>query len=377
LFNQKQVPSVTQQSVVKVARLDGPDLDAVKRCIDAAVEGERLGVRGRVYIDQAQKSAETDNDWLGVAGEQLEAMGFPATVDKDPALMGWDTRMDATAFYFGWYGRPRESPLGDPSYRFPPGASALHIHSFSAETLRSQRRCWVGAFVHAGVTATMGNVYEPYLQMTHRPQLFVAGLADGMSAGEAAYYAMPFLSWVCVFVGDPLYRPFAVDLSKQLEATSDVLSQYVVLRKMKLMRQVKAFEDAFVFGVEQYKKVGGLALAFHLARQYNLRGVRNKSLEMLDPWLGEVEVPLDEWGLLYEVGRFLESIKQDEKALGVYANLVRLAEGTPEALYVYTPQAIDSARSLGQSSRADAWQAGLTQLRISEEEARLREKLNR
>ena len=30
--------------------------------------------------------------------------------------------------------------------------------------------------------------------------------------GDAAYYAEPVLSWQTTFVGDPLYRPFALAL---------------------------------------------------------------------------------------------------------------------------------------------------------------------
>ena len=53
------------------------------------------------------------------------------------------------------------------------GAVALHIHSFSAPTLRSDSAGWCGPFVARGVTATVGNVFEPYLDLTHRPNLLL------------------------------------------------------------------------------------------------------------------------------------------------------------------------------------------------------------
>ena len=61
-----------------------------------------------------------------------------------------------------------------------------------------------------GVTATLGTVFEPYLQFTHRPSLFLRALSRGKNFGDAVYYALPALSWQAVAIGDPLYRPFKV-----------------------------------------------------------------------------------------------------------------------------------------------------------------------
>ena len=86
---------------------------------------------------------------------------------------------------------------------------AVHIHSFSAQTLHSATTGWSGPLVARGVTATVGNVFEPDLKFTHRPDLLVRALLLGRNFGDAACYALPALSWQAFAIGDPLYRPFA------------------------------------------------------------------------------------------------------------------------------------------------------------------------
>ena len=73
-----------------------------------------------------------------------------------------------------------------------------------------------GLLVACGVAATVGNVFEPYLQLTHRPDLLLRALVRGHNFGDAAYYALPVLSWQAIALGDPLYRPFRVTLDDQL-----------------------------------------------------------------------------------------------------------------------------------------------------------------
>ena len=60
-----------------------------------------------------------------------------------------------------------------------------------------------------GITATMGNVYEPFLEGAHFPDVFFDRLLTGYSFAEAAYASQPYLSWQSVVVGDPLYTPMA------------------------------------------------------------------------------------------------------------------------------------------------------------------------
>jgi hypothetical protein len=57
-------------------------------------------------------------------------------------------------------------------------------------------------------------VFEPYLQLTHRPDLLLRALLRGDNFGDAVVYAQPALSWHTIAIGDPLYRPFAVSVER-------------------------------------------------------------------------------------------------------------------------------------------------------------------
>ena len=96
-----------------------------------------------------------------------------------------------------------------------PGAFAYHLHSYSAKTLRSLTRNWVGPLIGKGATCTMGCVYEPYLAFTPNVAFFLEAWGNGFTFGEAAWSAQRALSWQTTVVGDPLYRPFGRDLLKQ------------------------------------------------------------------------------------------------------------------------------------------------------------------
>jgi hypothetical protein len=90
-----------------------------------------------------------------------------------------------------------------------PGAIAVHIHSFSASTLHDPNANWAGPLLTKGAAATLGNVYEPYLQLTAHLDIFNDRLLHGFTFAESAAMATPALSWMNIAVGDPLYRPFA------------------------------------------------------------------------------------------------------------------------------------------------------------------------
>jgi uncharacterized protein (TIGR03790 family) len=208
LFQNDHPTALQRGEVVKVARLDGPTVADALALVDHAVAAERDGLRGRAYIDLAQRDRNGDG-MLESAGKLIAAAGFETVVDRAPATFPATTQLESPVWYFGWYTPNLDGPFAVPGFRFPAGAIALHIHSFSAATLRDPGHGWTGPLVARGVTATVGNVYEPYLMLTHRPDLFARALLRGDTLVDAAYYALPALSWQAVLVGDPLYRPLA------------------------------------------------------------------------------------------------------------------------------------------------------------------------
>jgi hypothetical protein len=58
----------------------------------------------------------------------------------------------------------------------------------------------------------MGNVLEPYLDLTPHVDVFAQRLLQGYTFGEAAYASIRALSWMTTVVGDPLYQPFKAPL---------------------------------------------------------------------------------------------------------------------------------------------------------------------
>ena len=112
--------------------------------------------------------------------------------------------------YFGWYTQNAQGPFIDKGFQFKRGAVAAHIHSYSASTLRTTLKHWSGPLLSRGACAVLGNVYEPFLQMSTHLDLFNARFLAGFTFAEAGWIATPVFSWMQVMIGDPLYQPFIV-----------------------------------------------------------------------------------------------------------------------------------------------------------------------
>jgi uncharacterized protein (TIGR03790 family) len=203
----------TEPRLLLVTRLDGPSTDDVHRMIDDAIATEKKGLWGWTYIDArgiSDPAYKLGDDWLFHIADQSLANGRPAILDRLEALFPSGYPMTNAMLYFGWYSDQPSGVLADPDFRFLPGAIAVHIHSFSAASIRTVDHNWVGPLIHHGATATLGNVYEPYLLLTPALDIFHDRLLQGMSFAESAYASLSAISWMTTCVGDPLYRPFGV-----------------------------------------------------------------------------------------------------------------------------------------------------------------------
>jgi len=197
-----------------VARLDGPSADQVRRMIDESLAVERKGLWGWTYIDArgiTDPRYKVADNWLFHIADQSFADGRPAVVDQFEALYPAGYPMTNAIFYFGWYSEQPAGVMNDPGFKFEPGAIAVHIHSFSAATVRSSTQHWVGPLIEHGAAATLGNVYEPFLVLTPMLDVFHDRLLEGMTFAESAYAAQAAISWMNTCVGDPLYRPFLTE----------------------------------------------------------------------------------------------------------------------------------------------------------------------
>lgn len=236
------------RSMFLVGRLDGPDASAVRRMIDDALFAERYGLHGRAYFDARgiQDKGYIEGDtWIKGAHEALRAAGYECELDEREELYDDNYPMTDVAVYAGWYASNLTGPFQRPDFRFRRGAVAYHIHSTSAHSVRTQVAAWVGPLLLKGAAASMGCVFEPYLALTPQVDLFFKRLVEGWTFLEAGYAASPSLSWQTVFVGDPLYRPFAVSLEEQiisLKADNRPELEWAWLRKVNLSARDEALK---------------------------------------------------------------------------------------------------------------------------------------
>ncbi len=192
-----------------VARLDAPTAGEVRRMIDESLLAERTGLYGWAYIDRRsipERGYREGDDWLQRAAAECWNHGIPVILDNNPAIFPDGFAVTDAALYYGWYTATAGGAMAAP--RFTPGAVAVHIHSFSAASLRNPAAHWAAPLLVRGAAATMGNVYEPYLDLTPHLDVFNDRLLGGFTFAESAYMSLKVLSWMSTVVGDPLYRPF-------------------------------------------------------------------------------------------------------------------------------------------------------------------------
>jgi uncharacterized protein (TIGR03790 family) len=218
----RAIVEASDPALMLVCRLDAPAAATVRRMIVEAIEAEKNGLWGRAYVDGARNTSgglQIGDQWLSEIVEQLHKVGVPLVYDEEAAIFPDGYPMTDCALYYGWYAGGVAGPFTQPEFRFVPGAVAVHIHSFSAHTLRAANANWTGPLVTKGAAAALGNVYEPYLQLTAHLNIFNDRLVHGFTFAESAYMSTQVLSWMSVAVGDPLYRPYASWL--QLDARRD------------------------------------------------------------------------------------------------------------------------------------------------------------
>lgn len=267
LFRLDASRRIAPDPVVRVARLDGPTARSARDLVDNAIAAERTGLAGRAYVDLSGWHPMGDG-WLDAITKQLETAGFDFDVDREKATMPATARFDAPVLYFGWYDGNLNGPMAVPGFRFPPGAVAVHIHSYSAGTLRSETENWCGPLVARGATATLGNVHEPYLQLTHRLDVLLEALLAGRTFGDAGYNSTPVLSWQAVLLGDPLYRPFAKSFDEQWEDRKSLPSEpqtALAARKVHLLMRAGGKDEALQIARAQFRDTPSIASGLLLA----------------------------------------------------------------------------------------------------------------
>jgi len=204
---------INKNQVLLVCRLDGPDAETVYRVINDTLEAEQKGLQGKAYFDARWPLPTVQNNLSGYrlydaslhnAGVVV-AKRMDVVIDDREELFQTQACPEA-ALYCGWYSLAQYID----SFDWQKGAIGYHIASSECSTLRNKSSSvWCLKMLEKGVAATIGPVYEPYVQGFPLPVIFFSHLIDGyLSLGESYLVSVPYLSWQMVLIGDPLYQPF-------------------------------------------------------------------------------------------------------------------------------------------------------------------------
>jgi uncharacterized protein (TIGR03790 family) len=352
--------------VLKVTRLDGPSFADAAGLVDHALEAERTGLLGRFYVT-VRGPHRAGERWFEQAAEELADMGFDGDVDREGLNLPSSARFDGPVLYFGWYSQNLSGPMVLPGFRFPPGAIALHLHSFSAQTMRSTSAGWCGPLVARGVTATFGNVFEPYLELTLNPPMLLRALKRGRNLGDAAYYATKALSWQTIVIGDPLYRPFAVPLEAQLANVAGVppsLAPYLFLRKARLLEREKKPAEALQLLEEEFGRKPDIVLAFAIAQRCAAGGDKKSAAIILRSGCGQESFDLGQTPIAQAAARLLVEWGAPPPAVAVYRAILRNAGLGQEWRGTVLREAIKAAHAANDQRQSSVWEKELAGISV-------------
>ncbi len=372
--------SAAESSVLRVTRLDGPTPGDARRLVDSALKGERAGPVGRVYIDQDGRGEgyKLGNDWLAAAGGYFKNLGYEVSTDLEEPILDLRQRIDAPFIYLGWYSNDVGGVFNLPDFDFPPGAIAAHIHSFSARTVRDSTKGWVGPLVARGVTGTVGNVYEPYLFFSHHLDALTAGLLEGWTWGEAAYFSLPGLSWQQVVMGDPLYRPFGEGGVLKTLAQTDVrsldgsLKPYGLILSANLLRRAgkggQARELLQAAVLEQPHPV----LVAAVLDQFTTEGDADTRRGALKQFADSGRLPSSpmEWSLYADLAAQCARERMYAEATSLYRLILERPEMEDAYARFILSEASLSAAGAGQTELSATWRDHYLAIRRAEEAAR-------
>ncbi len=210
-----------RRKTIMVGRLDASTPEMAKRMVDDAIETEKSGLTGTMYIDARGLNDVNAKDSYGRYDEHLRRLyrivesksSFPVVLDNNKKLFSEKSCTDA-ALYVGWYSLAEYVD----SFEWKRGAVGFHIASSEASTLKQKgSQVWCKRLIEEGVAATLGPVSEPYLFSFPLPDLFFPLLMTGkLTLLETYFKSTPNISWRQILIGDPLYTPFkknpAIDL---------------------------------------------------------------------------------------------------------------------------------------------------------------------
>lgn len=359
LYRRTETKNLFDIKPLVVGRLDGPSYQLARELIDNAIKAEEDGIAGRAYIDLGGPHKLGDT-WLENVAEIFNEQGFDVGIQPDKDRFNLVDRFDEPLFYFGWYSSAIDGPFTHYGFKFPVGAIALHIHSYSASSVRSGQKYWVGPLVARGVTVTLGNTSEPYLYLTHHPQYFVEALFKGLTAGEAALYGIPALSWAGVFIGDPLYRP-------PLDLTLSPKNSYDVIRTANMAKRA-GDASAFKAVQEEHEAAHHFSTGLWLYHYFLELDKRDKAYEYLASTYPPSPEDPKHWGALLALSEAYLQVSHNTEALHLIDDLIDRTRSTREVRLQLLKRIIKLASKYNLTGPVGDWQEQLDSLTPPDEQ---------
>ncbi len=208
--------SHAEYPIYLVTRLAAYDFDGVKGMIDRCLAATN---RGKFVLDLRGPDDEQGNNWLRTAAILLP---------KDRVVLEETTapiygQTDVIG-YASWGSNDRHHERRFPGFHWLPGGIVTEYVSTDGRTFAKPPVRWTPSmdwinrsgwfadspqsmladYILEGASGASGHVYEPYLQMTPRPDLLLPAYYSGRDLAESYYLAIPGLSWQNIVVGDPL-----------------------------------------------------------------------------------------------------------------------------------------------------------------------------
>lgn len=253
-----------------VTRLDGYTVDDAL----ALIERASTATPGGLFVLEPRAAAADlmPNRWLAAAAEQLAARGFADRIVNGAAKR--PAEGSTVLGYYSW-GSNEERRRDRSVMAFQPGALAGMFVSTDGRTFKEPPPSWqpgeieafagssdslIGNLIRAGITGVSGNVDEPYLDASVRPDILFPAYVGGRNLAESFYAAMPYLSWQAIIVGDPLCAPFSQTpvSSEEMDPPIDAATQlpaYFAKRQLATMYPELARDAAAAFIQFQYRSL--------------------------------------------------------------------------------------------------------------------------
>ncbi len=357
--------------VLMVARLDGPSTQVARGLVDKAIAAENDGLWGRAYFDLrglGDSPYKRGDEWIRTAAEVARREGFGPVVDDKASTFPILFPMPQIALYAGWYDGAPSGPFSRPAVDFMPGAFAYHLFSFSAMTLRAPST-WAAALLDKGATATIGYVFEPYLDASIDVGVFMSRwLSEGWTLGEAAMVAQPVLSWQTTVVGDPLYRlkrRSAQEWRDYLVARSSPLAEWAELRLVNLAAAGGTPTRSLIDRVRNLDSTARSAvLEEKLASLHAQNGKSAASIDALGRALALDPPPRLRTHLQLELARKLGAMKRGADSLRIYETLSQDEMNMVAKLALYQ-EALPVARSSGTKDLANKLEVEIARIKAA------------